>query len=160
MRQLLTLCLPFSDDQILLGMKKRGFGEGRFNGFGGKVNEGESLDAAAKRELEEECGLVANSLRPAGILEFTFVDEEKTLEVHIFAVEDYDGEPKETEEMSPQWFSINNIPFTRMWADDQYWFPPLLAGQKFKGYFHFDRPADPKHPGEILNYELRIVDQL
>ena len=141
-------------------MKTRGFGEGRFNGFGGKVNAGESLSDAAKRELEEECGLIASSLRPAGILEFTFVGEDKTLEVHIFAVEHYDGEPNETEEMRPQWFSINEIPFRQMWADDQYWFQYLLSGESFKGNFRFDRPADGQYSGEILQSELKVVDQL
>ncbi|CAN0505072.1 unnamed protein product, partial [Ectocarpus sp. 12 AP-2014] len=39
-----------SDDdskEILLGMKKRGFGEGKWNGFGGKVESGESVEEAA-----------------------------------------------------------------------------------------------------------------
>jgi 8-oxo-dGTP pyrophosphatase MutT (NUDIX family) len=35
--------------EILLGMKKRGFGAGKWNGFGGKLEENESNEAAAKR---------------------------------------------------------------------------------------------------------------
>ncbi|CAN0403706.1 unnamed protein product, partial [Ectocarpus sp. 8 AP-2014] len=46
-------------NEILLGMKKRGFGEGKWNGFGGKVESGESVEEAAKRELMEEAGLTA-----------------------------------------------------------------------------------------------------
>jgi 8-oxo-dGTP diphosphatase/2-hydroxy-dATP diphosphatase len=38
-------------------MKKRGFGKGKWNGFGGKVEEGECIEDSAIRELEEECGL-------------------------------------------------------------------------------------------------------
>ena len=38
-------------------MKKRGFGKGKWNGFGGKVEEGECIEDSAVRELEEECGL-------------------------------------------------------------------------------------------------------
>ena len=30
-------------DSILLGMKKRGFGVGKYNGFGGKVEKDESI---------------------------------------------------------------------------------------------------------------------
>ncbi len=46
-----------SQGRILLGMKKRGFGEGKWNGFGGKVNliDGryqETIEEAAMRELE------------------------------------------------------------------------------------------------------------
>ncbi|CAN0261386.1 unnamed protein product, partial [Ectocarpus fasciculatus] len=62
-----------SDDdakEILLGMKKRGFGEGKWNGFGGKVESGESVDEAAKRELMEEAGVTARELSLRGRLIF------------------------------------------------------------------------------------------
>jgi len=40
-------------DRILLGMKKRGFGAGWWNGFGGKVQQGETIEEAAKRSTKE-----------------------------------------------------------------------------------------------------------
>lgn len=43
-----------------VGQKRRGFGEGLYNGFGGKVEKGEHVIEAAVRELQEECGLVAD----------------------------------------------------------------------------------------------------
>ena len=42
--------------KMLLGMKKVRFGRGKYNGFGGKADEGESMRAAAVRELREESG--------------------------------------------------------------------------------------------------------
>ena len=42
--------------RVLLGMKKRGFGAGMWNGFGGKVELGETVEEGARRELEEETG--------------------------------------------------------------------------------------------------------
>ena len=47
--KLLTLVLVCNETQVLLGMKKRGFGEGRWNGFGGKVESGETITEAAIR---------------------------------------------------------------------------------------------------------------
>ena len=47
--KLYTLALIRNNDNILLGMKKRGFGVGRWNGFGGKVHSGETILEAAKR---------------------------------------------------------------------------------------------------------------
>jgi 8-oxo-dGTP pyrophosphatase MutT (NUDIX family) len=38
-------------------MKKRGFGNGKYNGFGGKVENGETIQQAAIRETIEESGL-------------------------------------------------------------------------------------------------------
>ena len=49
MKKLLTLVLVTRPNQVLLGMKKRGFGMGRWNGFGGKVEKGETILEAAKR---------------------------------------------------------------------------------------------------------------
>ena len=45
-------------EKILLGMKKRGMGQGKWNGFGGKLKVGETVVQCALRELEEESGLI------------------------------------------------------------------------------------------------------
>jgi 8-oxo-dGTP diphosphatase/2-hydroxy-dATP diphosphatase len=42
-KKLLTLCIIYQHSRILLGMKKRGFGAGRWNGFGGKVAMAETI---------------------------------------------------------------------------------------------------------------------
>jgi len=47
--KLYTLTIIRNNGNILLGMKKRGFGVGRWNGFGGKVNSDETILEAAKR---------------------------------------------------------------------------------------------------------------
>ena len=47
--KVLTLAFIRETTRVLLGLKKRGFGEGRWNGFGGKVQTGESIELAAKR---------------------------------------------------------------------------------------------------------------
>ena len=52
-----TLCLLKKDNQILLAMKKRGFGEGKYNGVGGKIEEGETPEEGTIREIEEEFGI-------------------------------------------------------------------------------------------------------
>ncbi len=138
MTKLLTLCLIHEPGRILLGMKKRGFGYGRWNGFGGKVHAGESIEDAAGRELQEEVSITARVMIKRGVLEFEFQGNPDILEVHVFQVNGYDGEPTESEEMKPQWFSIDQIPFADMWPDDIHWFPLFLAGKNFRGRFLFD----------------------
>ncbi|HEU5121620.1 MAG TPA: NUDIX domain-containing protein, partial [Candidatus Saccharimonadales bacterium] len=49
-----TLLFLKKDNRILLAMKKRGFGAGRYNGIGGKIEAGESVEAALIRECQEE----------------------------------------------------------------------------------------------------------
>ncbi|XP_046554503.1 LOW QUALITY PROTEIN: oxidized purine nucleoside triphosphate hydrolase-like [Haliotis rubra] len=136
--KLLTLVFVRKEAQILLGLKKRGFGEGRWNGFGGKVEKGETIPEAAKRELKEESGLTAHKLEQIGVLKFEFVGMPQWLEVHVFHTRGYEGEPTETSEMRPQWYDIDSIPYDIMWPDDKLWFPLMLKGAKFNGYYLFE----------------------
>ena len=46
----LTLTLITKDNQILLGLKKRGFGMGKYNGFGGKLEPGR-VDLAVENPI-------------------------------------------------------------------------------------------------------------
>ena len=148
MKKSLTLCIIHQHPNVLLGMKKRGFGEGRWNGFGGKVQFGESMEEAAKRELQEEAGINVENLEKAGVLEFSWQGKSEILEVHIFSAQNFDGIPTESEEMKPQWFHKDEIPFDEMWPDDRYWFPLLFAGKKFTGKFLFGEGD------AVLEYEL------
>ncbi|KKT22187.1 MAG: 7,8-dihydro-8-oxoguanine triphosphatase [Parcubacteria group bacterium GW2011_GWE1_43_8] len=154
MKTLLTLTIIYQHPKVLLGMKKRGFGSGRWNGFGGKVEKDEKIEEAAKREIFEEAGIKVKELEKVGIIDFEFKGNPEILEVHIFKGHDYSGEPTESEEMKPQWFQISSIPFQDMWSDDIYWLPLFLAGKKFKGYFLFDESDT------VIKHELSEVKSL
>lgn len=155
MKKLLTtLCIIHQHPKILLGMKKRGFGQGRWNGFGGKVQGGEAIETAAERELREEIGISVGKIEKMGILDFEWRQNPEILQVHIFKAKDFEGEPKEGEEMKPQWFDVDKIPFGEMWQDDKYWMPLFLKNKKFSGRFLFDEKDN------ILEQELFEVDQL
>lgn len=154
MKKLLTLVLITRPNQVLLGMKKRGFGQGRWNGFGGKVEKGETILEAAKRELFEESSLKSDDLKEIGLIDFEFVGDPQILEVHVFTTSKFEGEPTESSEMRPQWFNVNDIPFDTMWPDDHLWFPLFLNGTKFKGYFLFEGHD------KILKQTLDKVDSL
>ncbi|MFZ2187851.1 MAG: 8-oxo-dGTP diphosphatase [Candidatus Moraniibacteriota bacterium] len=154
-KKIMTLCFAMKDGRILLGMKKRGFGAGRWNGFGGKLHEGESIEGAAKRETVEECGIVIQTMEKVGIHEFTFQSKPKeVLEVHVFRVDVWSGKPTETEEMRPEWFVFSDIPYDTMWPDDIYWFPSFLAGKKIRTRFLFG-------PGDVvLEKEISEVETI
>lgn len=138
MAKILTLAYLVTNDSVCVAMKKRGFGEGNWNGYGGKLEEGESIETAAIREIQEESGVVVDkeALEKVAIIEFMFSDG-KHLEVHTFFVRTWTGEPVETEEMRPQWFSYNEMPYQNMWADDVFWFPRALGGEKLIGKVWF-----------------------
>ena len=153
-RKQLTLCIIHTSGQVLLGMKKKGFGEWKWNGFGGKVEQQEAIEDAARRELFEEAGIQAHEIEKAGILHFEFQGDPIILEVHIFRSEDFAGELSESDEMRPQWFPVEHIPFDAMWPDDKYWFPLLLEKKKFKGSFLFNNES------AIMEHRLEEVHDL
>lgn len=131
-----TLCFLVKEHEILLGMKKTGFGQGKYNGFGGKIKSNETVLEGAVRELEEESGVQVEKeqLEDVGFIDFIFpANPELRHDVHIFLAHTWQGEPVETEEMKPQWFSISEIPYHKMWQDDIYWLPKVLTGNKIKG---------------------------
>ena len=136
----LTLVLFRRQGEILLAMKKRGFGMGKWNGYGGKLHEGESLEHAAIREVKEESGIqiVESDLKRIGVLDFYFTDKEEwNQRVHVYMVENFTGEPIETEEMKPKWFKDTEITYPEMWAGDDAWFTYLIRYEKFVGEIHF-----------------------
>ena len=150
-KKVLTLCHIHQPPRLLLGYKKRGFGVGRWNGFGGKVKAGETIIEAAKREVKEEAGLIVEDLRPMGVINFEFVDNGEHHEVHIFKVTKFISEPIETEEMKPQWFLTDQIPFEQMWPGDKYWLPLLIADKRFEGKVVFGGSD------KLLDYQVREV---
>ena len=135
-------------------MKKRGFGQGRWNGLGGKVQDGETIEQAAKREAFEEAGIRPGDLQKMGVIEFSWKTRPDVLQVHIFKSESFLGIPTETEEMKPQWFDINQIPYSAMWQDDIHWMPLFLKDKKFSGKFIFDDQDN------ILEKELNEVKEI
>ncbi|PWB38245.1 MAG: DNA mismatch repair protein MutT [Parcubacteria group bacterium] len=138
-RQLLTLIYIIKDGKLLLGLKKRGFGMGRYNGFGGKLEPGETIEESAQREIFEEAGINVLDLCKAGILDFDIpASKPPEIQVHVFKGSRFSGQVTESEEMRPEWFDLDKIPYKKMWADDPYWFPLMMAGKKFKAYFAFD----------------------
>lgn len=157
MKKQLTLSIVYKDNKVLLGFKKRGFGVGRWNGFGGKVEEGETIEEAAKRELQEESGIIADRIKKMGVLDFEFESDPKILEVHIFLVTSFTEEPVETEEMRPEWFAVDKIPLDSMWSDDVYWLPYILEAKKFRGRFLFDRPSDSNYQSKIISMDLAEI---
>lgn len=136
-----TLCILHRPDEILLAMKKRGFGVGRWNGVGGKVTPNETIEESVIREAKEEIGVLIEEkdLQRVALLDFIFINKpEWDQQVSVFLVDVWTGEPEESEEMRPAWFSKKEIPFPLMWPDDPHWLPRVLNGEKVRGMFSFD----------------------
>jgi 8-oxo-dGTP pyrophosphatase MutT (NUDIX family) len=158
----LIVVTELATQRILLGKKHRGFGQGMYNSFGGKVEPGEAIDGSAIRELHEETGIevMKNHLFHVGTLHFTFADSVTEMMVHLFRVQIQlvitpdrlvsmhpvvhvrPSDIRGCEEITPEWFDDwTQIPLDNMFADDSIWLPYLLlttpSSLRFHGWFHF-----------------------
>ncbi|HZJ88615.1 MAG TPA: 8-oxo-dGTP diphosphatase [Sphaerochaeta sp.] len=128
----------FADDKVLLIDKKTGLGKGLVNAPGGHVEPYETAEEAAMREFVEETGITVDELSLRGMLYFQFADGMRQ-KGYVFFTTSYAGEMQETEEARPFWVPIADIPYDKMWEDDQYWLPKAIAGERFTGHFSFDK---------------------
>lgn len=149
MTRIETVAIVHRNSRILLGKKKKKLGAGRYNGFGGGMEDfDDGIYGAAIRETREEVGITLIHPERMGRILFRFQNDEQDHDVHFFRAKRYLGTPKETDEMTAEWFNINNIPYDQMWTDDKYWLPILLRDNYFLGNFLFSS----KH--EIIDYNL------
>jgi len=151
-----TLAVIQKGNMVLLGEKKRGFAKGTLNGIGGKQDPGETIDQTMIRETQEEIGVTPTDYQKIGVVHFDvwYKGERVDMFVHIYNCFDFVGEIKETEEMIPNWYKKENIPFERMLEDDRLWMPLALANQKFVGDVVFDKDM------KMLSHKFEPVDKL
>ncbi len=152
-----TNLLFIEPGRILLGYKKRGFGMGKYNGFGGKPLPGESIKDAAIREAYEESGLTVIDCHKVGEIDF---GESYLLRMHLYVCTKWHGQASESEEMRPVWFPLDKIPYHDMWKDDLYWLPLVLQGKKIKATFNFMNNDDDQgtDDNEIISYTIEEAE--
>lgn len=138
-----AVCLPVTATQVLLGLKKRGFGQGKIVELGGKMESGEMPDETARRELREECGLQALDTQAAGEVVFEFsARPEWNLHVFVFLTRRWHGDLHESDEVAPRWYDTAALPYPQMWADAPLWLPQVLRGEHVRWRFVFGEDGE------------------
>ena len=139
-----VLCFLFSgqgdERKLLMIEKKRGQGAGKWNVPGGKLHPQETAIEAAKRECEEETGLIPENLSLVGQLEFYFPQGNSwDNDCSVFVSEAHKGHLlEESDESKNAWVLLKNIPWEKLWSSDRIWLPLLLKGEKFHRRYVFD----------------------
>jgi 8-oxo-dGTP diphosphatase len=148
-------------EEVLLGRKKLGLGEGNLVGPGGKIEPGETAEEAIRREVAEETSIVIGEVSLVGELSYPFPFRPAwSQKSWVFVCRDWEGIARESDELAPEWYPVAEIPTARMWDDARYWVRDALAGRFVTATFEFgadlrtvsasDHPAftvsSPRHP--------------
>lgn len=144
-----------NENQVLLGHKKRGFGKGNLNGVGGKVDPGETIEQAAVRETLEEVEVKVLEFEKVGTVifdELIYNKKRGQVVMHCLVASKWEGEPKETDEIIPEWFDADKIPYEKMWIDDEFWLPQVLTGKKIEARFKYNDDY------EIVEQNVKVIE--
>jgi len=141
-----TLCILLKDiepPQVLLGLIKRSKFQGKIYNFpGGKYEPPETMKACAARELYEETGLRVAPEALQKVAELTFLWPESRKDwnqiIHVYQARGWSGEPRESNELKPEWFPTIALPLENMWPADRHWAPRVLNGDYVKATFRYD----------------------
>ncbi|KAJ2818075.1 Nudix (Nucleoside diphosphate linked moiety X)-type motif 1 [Coemansia erecta] len=136
MQPLYTVIFPLEDDkdvsQVLLGLKKRGMGEGLWNGFGGKLEPNETIDACA-------------------YLLFMKCRSGWEITIFVYVARGLVGDLCESDEMRPQWFGVDELPYEKAHTEARLWWPTMLAGHTFSARFVFSQDDLVEHSIEHVS---------
>jgi 8-oxo-dGTP diphosphatase len=147
-----TVCFVRRDGKLLLQERAAGrIWAGRLNGPGGKIDAGETAEAAVVREVAEETGLRLDAPVPHGVLDLIFGASEDRLRVFIFLCATFSGRARGGHEGRLRWYGERNLPFARLWPDMRYWLPAVLDGGSVTGHCVFDATGD-----RLLSCSLRL----
>ena len=143
------------NDAVLLGVRKRvsfGLGEQLIAGIGGKVEKGEINQQALHREILEEICVKIISFREMGQVTYLFPHKPPWNQITtIYIIDTWQGDPEETEDIQPLWFKLTELPKERMWPDNIYTIPLILARKKINGTFLYNEN------GSIEEYQLAEI---
>lgn len=131
---------------ILPGNHKHDLYRGKWNGLGGKLEEEETPEKGAMREVEEESGLKPTELSLAGILTFPKVDRKNDWYTFVYTCRKFTGKLKESKEGKLKWHRTDKLLELNLWEGDYIFLPWILARKLFSAKFIYDE-------GKLISHE-------
>jgi 8-oxo-dGTP diphosphatase len=136
--KLATLCYLKKDRQTLMIHRIKKANDmhwGKWNGLGGKLEPGETLEACATREIREESGLLAAAPLLKGLLTFPKFANDEDWYAFVFVVTEFSGVISDSREGVLRWIDDEKLLDLELWEGDRIFLPWLERPGFFSGKF-------------------------
>ncbi len=139
--KLATLCYVMKNNHTLMlyrNKKENDFHEGKWNGLGGKFEQGESPEECAIREIKEEAGLSVKNLVMKGFITFPLFDGKDDWYVFVFVINDFEGELIDSPEGKLEWIPNEKLFDLNLWEGDTIFMKWLFQDRFFSAKFIYE----------------------
>ncbi|HEX2946273.1 MAG TPA: 8-oxo-dGTP diphosphatase [Clostridia bacterium] len=134
--QLTTLCYVKCGGKTLMLhriKKQKDIHEGKWNGLGGHMEQGETPEECIIREVYEESGLKLVNPRLRGILTFPMFDGIEDEYTFLYTAEKFEGALIDSPEGMLEWIDDAKVPGLNLWEGDKIFLEWLEDGRLFSG---------------------------
>ena len=149
--KLATLCYIKKENQTLMlyrNKKENDYHEGKWNGLGGKFEQGESPEQCMRREILEESGLTVESATLKGFITFPMFDGSDDWYVFVYTIESFTGELIDSPEGELHWIDNDKLLDLNLWDGDKIFIHWLEQPKTFSAIFYYDSD------GNFQNHEV------
>lgn len=150
-------CYLIKDKKVVVTKYKEGNKkEGYYDIPGGKIEEEETPEKTAIREMKEETGLKVGNLKYKGKMIIEYPN--RIFDFDVFITNENEGEPQEFEENTSEWIEINELLqkekiLSNIMILDRFFIKGLIDAQyNFKMYIQVDEKEN------ILGIKYKLKD--
>jgi 8-oxo-dGTP diphosphatase len=150
--KLATLCYVRQNNKTLMlyrNKKENDYHEGKWNGLGGKFEQGETPEECAIREIREESGLMVKDPNLKGIITFPMFDGVDDWYVFLFTFDGYEGELIDSREGDLAWIDDDKLSELNLWEGDKLFIPWLYEDKFFSAKFVYEE-------GRYIDHEVNF----
>lgn len=139
--KLATLCYVRNNGNTLMlyrNKKENDVHEGKWNGLGGKVENGETPEECVIREVKEESGLDINSPKLHGFLTFPCFDGKDDWYVFVYTSDEFKGKLIDSHEGMLDWIPNEKVLELNLWEGDKFFLDWVFQGKFFSAKFIYE----------------------
>lgn len=148
--KLATLCYVMHENKTLMlyrNKKENDYHEGKWNGLGGKFEEGETPEECAIREVREESGLIVKEPLLKGFITFPKFDGIDDWYVFVLVFNGFEGKMIDSPEGKLEWIPNDKLTELNLWDGDKIFLEWLFQDKFFSSKFNYD-------DGKFVDYKV------